>query len=106
MEYESMSLVELKKVARDHIPKIKSYYTMKRKALIEILSLKEFPARMKAEKMRVGELRNEAKSRGLKGFWKLDKDTLIEMLYPSSQQDNKNDDHTKEHDDPQASESE
>jgi hypothetical protein len=106
MEYESMSLVELKKVARDHIPKIKSYYTMKRKALIEILSLKEFPARMKAEKMRVGELRNEAKSRGLKGFWKLDKDTLIEMLYPSSQQNNKNDDHAKEHDDPQASESE
>jgi len=106
MEYESMSLVELKKVARDHVPKIKSYYTMKRKALIEILSLKEFPQRMKAEKMRVEELRNEAKSRGLKGFWKLDKDSLIEMLYPSSQQDNKNDDHAKEHDDPQAGESE
>ena len=106
MEYESMSLVELKKVARDHVPKIKSYYTMKRKALIEILSLKEFPERMKAEKMRVGELRNEAKSRGLKGFWKLDKDSLIEMLYPSSQQDNKNDHHAEEHDDPQASESE
>ena len=106
MEYESMSLVELKKVARDHVPKIKSYYTMKRKALIEILSLKEFPERMKAEKMRVEELRNEAKSRGLKGFWKLDKDSLIEMLYPSSQQYNKNDDHAKEHDDPQASESE
>ena len=101
-----MSLVELKKVARDHVPKIKSYYTMKRKALIEILSPKEFPERMKAEKMRVGELRNEAKSRGLKGFWKLDKDSLIEMLYPSSQQDNKNDDHAEEHDDPQASESE
>ena len=101
-----MSLVELKKVARDHVPKIKSYYTMKRKALIEILSLKEFPERRKAEKMRVGELRNEAKSRGLKGFWKLDKDSLIEMLYPSSQQDNKNDDHAEEHDDPQASESE
>lgn len=101
-----MSLIELKKVARDHVPKIKSYYTMKRKALIEILSLKEFPERMKAEKMRVGELRNEAKSRGLKGFWKLDKDSLIEMLYPSSQQDNKNDDHAEEHDDPQASESE
>jgi hypothetical protein len=101
-----MSLVDLKKVARDHVPKIKSYYTMKRKDLIVILCLKEFPERMKAEKMLIDDLRKEAKSRGLKSFWKLDKDSLIEVLYPSSQQHNKNNHHTKEHDDPQTSEGE
>ena len=106
MDYSSLSLVELKKIARDHTPKIKSYYTMRRKELIDILSLEVFPERMKIEKMKVEELRAEAKNRGLKGFWKVDKETLIELLYPSSQKNNKNNNHTKEHDDPQASECE
>jgi hypothetical protein len=79
---------------------------MKRKELIEVLSLKEFPERMRIEKMRVEELRAEAKNRGLKGFWKKDKDTLLKLLYPNSQEDDKNNDHTKEHNDPQTSEGE
>jgi hypothetical protein len=72
MDIHSLSLQELKKVARDHKPKIKQYYVKSRLELIRLLSLKELPQEYIIEKMTIEELRAEAKRRGItKGIWKL-----------------------------------
>ena len=103
MDYQSMSLIELKQAAKGR--RIKQYYIMKRHELIEVLSLNELPFEMKLEKMTIIELREEAKRRGIKGFWGLNRDGLVQMLYPrnetaadKNQEDKSN---THEHNDPQ-----
>lgn len=106
MNYESMSLVELKQVAKTR--RIKQYYIMKRVQLIQLLSMKELPEPLKIEKMTIHELRDEAKRRGMRGFWTLRRDKLVETLFPEyavqegpTDQNEKDHGHTNEHDHPQ-----
>jgi hypothetical protein len=106
MNYDSMSLVELKQVAKTR--RIKQYYIMKRIQLIQLLSMKELPEPLKIEKMTIHELRDEAKRRGLRGFWTLRRDKLVETLFPehavqesAADQNQKDHRHTQKHDDPQ-----
>ena len=105
MNYHEMSLQELKQVAKNHTPKIKQYYIKSRAELIQILSMNEFPEEMIVAKKTIAELRTEARDRGHKNIWKLRRAELQELLYPSTKQDNKNDDGGKEHDRPQKNES-
>lgn len=81
MNYNSMSLVELKQQAKGR--RIKQYYIMKRRELIQLLSLPELPQSLKLEKLTILQLREEAKARGIRGFWGLSRGELLEMLYPS-----------------------
>lgn len=104
--YHEMSLVELKQEAKNHKPKIKQYYIKSRAELIQILTMAEFSEKMVVEKKTLAELRKEAQARKLPGIWKLRRAELVELLYPSTKQDNKNHDGGKEHDDPQESEGE
>ena len=78
-----MSLVELKKVAKTR--RIKMYYTKKRAELIQLLSMPELPDSFKLEKLTIVELREEAKKRGLRGFWGLSRESLLTLLYPDGQ---------------------
>jgi len=105
MDYSLMSLVELKQAAKNHIPKIKQYYVKSRSELISILSMEEFPETMKIEKMRIGELREKAKEQGHLNIWKLRRKELLELLYPSAQKDNQNDDSTQKHNSPESGKS-
>jgi len=73
MNYDSMSLVDLKKVAKTR--RIKMYYTMKRHDLIRLLSMPELPESYKLEKLTIVQLRDQAKQRGLRGFWTLSRVT-------------------------------
>jgi hypothetical protein len=82
MNYNSMSLVELKQQAKGR--RIKQYYIMKRRQLIQLLSLPELPQTLLLEKLTIVELREEAKTRGIRGFWGLSRGDLLEMLYPTS----------------------
>lgn len=101
-----MSLVELKQAAKNHTPKIKQYYVKSRSELISILSMTEFPEQMKIEKMRIAELREEAKKQGHSNIWKMRRRELLELLYPSAQQHHQNDNGTQKHDNPECSKSE
>lgn len=98
-----MSLIELKQAAKGR--RIKQYYIMKRRELIEILSLDELPFDMKLQKMTIVELRDEAKRRGVRGFWGLNRDALATLLYPGNEapadKNEKDESHTDEHNDPQ-----
>ena len=104
MDYSLMSLVELKQVAKNHIPKIKQYYVKSRSELISILSMEEFPETMKIEKMRIGELREIAKQQGHSNIWKMRRSELMELLYPSPQKHDQNDNRTQKHNNPQSGE--
>lgn len=106
MDYSAMSLVELKQAAKNHTPKIKQYYVKSRSELISILSMTEFPEQMKIEKMRIAELREEAKKQGHSNIWKMRRRELLELLYPSAQQHHQNDNGTQKHDNPECSKSE
>jgi len=99
-----MSLVDLKKAARDHVPKIKQYYIKSRAELIQILTMKEFTGEMINDKKTIAQLRKEAQERKLPGIWKMRRSELVELLYPSTQKYDQNNNGRKEHDDPQESE--
>lgn len=99
-----MTLAELKVIARDHNPPIKQYYIKSRLEIIKILSMKELPQSFILEKKTIAELRKEALEKGHKNIWKLKKHELMELVYPSSKKNDKDNDHTKEHDDPKHSE--
>ena len=105
MDYHTMSLNELKQIAKNHNPKIKQYYIKKRHELIEILSMTKFPDSYILDKKKRSELIEEAKERGFEKVWNLKRSELIELLYPSSKQNDKNNDHAEKHDDPKHSES-
>lgn len=105
MDYHTMSLSELKVVARDHRPRIKQYYIKSKGELIQLLSAKQLPDTMRIEKMRIQELREEARHRGyVTNIWKMRRNDLVELLYPSAQENNQNNDHTQKHDSPQEGE--
>ena len=106
MDYESLSLVELKQLAKNHTPKIKQYYVKSKAELIAILSMTEFPEEMKIAKMRMADLREEAKKRGHSNFWKMRREQLVQLLYTSPEKNDENDNHTEEHDDPEERERE
>jgi hypothetical protein len=59
---------------------------------------------MKIEKMRIGELREMAKQQGHLNIWKMRRSELLELLYPSTQQDDQNDNRTQKHNNPQSGE--
>jgi hypothetical protein len=98
MDYHSMSLIELKQAAKNHIPKIKQYYVKSRKELIEILTMKVIPEKMVIEKKTITQLREEAKNRNLTNIWKLRRQELVDLLYPSSQEYNQNNNRGDKHD--------
>jgi hypothetical protein len=102
MNYDSMSLVDLKKVAKTR--RIKMYYTMKRHDLIRLLSMPELPESFKLEKLTIVQLREQAKEKGLRGFWTLSRSELMNLLYPPLPTKQKNEDRNQEdeHDDPKA----
>jgi hypothetical protein len=102
----SLSLVELKYLAKIHNPPIKYYYIKSRLELIQILTMTEFPEEMKIEKKTIHQLRTEARDKGYLNVWKMRRPQLVELLYPSTNKDNKNDNHTKEHDNPKKSDGE
>jgi hypothetical protein len=83
MDYHTMSLVELKLIARDRTPKIKKYYIMPRAVLIEILSMDELPVSFVIEKKTIHVLRKEAQMKSLPNIWNLKRAELMELLYPS-----------------------
>jgi hypothetical protein len=106
MDYESLSLTELKQLAKNHVPKIKQYYIKSKAELITILNMKEFPLEMKVAKMSMEQLRAEAKKRGHTNFWKMRREQIVKLLYPNPQENYEDDNHTEEHDDPEESERE
>jgi len=100
-----MSFQELKIVAKNRRPRIKQYYIKSRVELIRLLSLNELPQAYLIEKKTIQELREEAKVRGFaNGIWKMSRTELVELLYPSTNQDNQNDDSGKKHNHPQTGE--
>jgi hypothetical protein len=104
MDYHSMSLAQLKLEAKNHTPKIKQYYIKSRLDLIKLLSLKEFPLEMVIAKKTIADLRKEAQERKLPNIWRLRRSELVELLYPSSKQDNEDDNNGKEHNNPEKGE--
>jgi hypothetical protein len=66
----------------------------------------EFPEEMKIEKKTIHQLRKEARDKGYLNVWKMRRPQLIDLLYPSTNKDNKNNDHTQKHDNPKKSEGE
>jgi hypothetical protein len=104
MDYHSMSLAELKLQAKNHTPKIKQYYIKSRLDLIKLLSMKEFPVEMVIAKKTIADLRKEAQERKLPNIWKLRRCELVELLYPSSKQDNEDNHGGKEHNNPEKGE--
>lgn len=104
-DIHSLSLVELKQLAKMHNPPIKSYYTKKRVELIQILTMKEFPAHMILEKKTIHQLRTEAREKGYLNVWKMRRPQLIELLYPGTKENNQNDNHTQKHNNPETCES-
>ena len=100
MDYSTLSLVELKKAAKGR--RIKQYYIMKRIELIRILSLPELPQEMKIEKMTIHELRRQAKERNIRGFWQLNRNGLVELLFHTPTNQNQEDKgNTDKHDTPE-----
>lgn len=95
-----MCLADLKKVARDHVPKIKRYYIKSRRELIELLTMPNLPQSLIIEKKTIAQLRQEAKDRGYGDIWKFKKAELIDLLYPGTEKDNKNNNHADKHDNP------
>ena len=82
MDYHSMSLAELKQIARDRTPKIKKYYIIPRAKLIELLLMDKLPESFIIEKKTIHELRKEAQAKQLPNIWNLKRSELMELLYP------------------------
>jgi hypothetical protein len=80
----ALSLVDLKQLAKGR--RIKQYYIMKRHQLIQILALPELPESLRREKLTIHELREEAKRKGVRGFWSLHREDLLNLLYPPQEE--------------------
>jgi hypothetical protein len=80
----TLSLVDLKQLAKGR--RIKQYYIMKRHQLIQILALPELPEHLRREKLTIQELREEAKRKGVRGFWGLHREDLLNLLYPPQEE--------------------
>jgi len=96
-----MSLPELKQAAKNHSPKIKQYYIKSRLELIKILTMTHFTEEMINSKKTIAVLRKEAQERKLPNIWKLRRAELVELLYPSTKQNDEDDNGGKKHDDPE-----
>jgi hypothetical protein len=83
MDYATMSLAELKQVAKGR--RIKLYYIMPKEELVRLLSLPELPLELQLQKKTIRQLRQEAKARNLTGFWGLSRGELLSLLYPDQQ---------------------
>jgi hypothetical protein len=81
-QLHSLSLADLKKVAKGR--RIKHYYIMPRAELLRLLSLPELPKNIVIEKLTIVQLRAEAKTKGIRGFWSLSRGQLVETLYPAT----------------------
>jgi len=81
--YQSMYLSDLKLIAKTR--RIKLYYVKTKEELIHLLTLPELPIEMKIEKMTIHQLRDEAKKRGIVGFWELRRPALVELLFPKNE---------------------
>ena len=81
MNYPSMKLSELKKVAKER-GGIKGYYTMSKKELISYLEMPQLPEWLVVTKMTVDTLRELAGQRRLRGYWGYSKAELIATLFP------------------------
>ena len=104
MDYDSMSLVELKQEAKVHTPKIKQYYIMTRVQLIQILKTKNFTQDMIVAKKTIAELRKEAQERKFPNIWKLRRAELVELLYPGTKQNDEDNNNRQKHNNPQKGE--
>ena len=82
MDYHTMSLAELKQVARDKTPKIKKYYIKPRAELIKLLMMETLPESFIIEKRTIHELRKEAQTKSIPNIWNMNKSELMELLYP------------------------
>jgi len=76
-----MDITELKLIAKER--RIKLYYIKRKAELIEILSFKELPFKFIIEKKTIHELRDEARLRGIENLMKLNRQGLVNILYPS-----------------------
>ena len=103
MEYAALSLVALKQIAKGRT--IKLYYVMPKDELVRLLSLPELPMELRLQKKTIRQLRQEAKTRNLSGFWGLSRGELLGLLYPDQQgaanKNEKNQRDANEHDAPQ-----
>jgi hypothetical protein len=103
MDYSTLSLLDLKRAAKGR--GIKLYYVRPKEELIQLLSLPELPLELRLQKKTIRELRQEAKSRNLRGFWGLSRGELLDLLYADQEgaahKNQKNESDTDEHDDPQ-----
>jgi hypothetical protein len=97
---DNLSLIELKKIAKTR--RIKQYYIMKKDDLLALLHMQDLPMKFKLEKMTITELRGLAKERGMRGFWGLPKEKLMNLLFPSVENEKQNNSQTSEHEDPQS----
>ena len=110
LNYAEMSLVELKQIAKER-RYIKLYYVLPKEELVRILSLPEPPLEMKLAKLTIKQLREEAKHRGIHGFWNLSRAELLSLLYPTplnkaaTNKNQQDQGHTHEHNDPQSHDS-
>jgi hypothetical protein len=80
INYNKMYLADLKLIAKTR--RIKMYYVKTKEELVTLLSMAELPQAMKVEKMTIHQLRDEAKKRGIVGFWELRRPALVELLFP------------------------
>jgi|688.fasta_scaffold00948_42 hypothetical protein len=100
---ESMTIIELKKLAKER--RIKQYYIMRRAQLIQILSLSELPKYLVLEKKTIIDLREEAKQKGMRGFWRMSRAEILELLYPDSPKSYENNSQAPKHDHPDSHDS-
>ena len=100
MDIHSLSVPELKKIAKDR--KIKQYYIKKRVELIELLMRTDLPLMNVVEKLTIKVLREQAKEKGVPKLYSLNRAQLVEILYPilSPKQKDKDNNGTEKHDDP------
>ncbi len=103
MDYSALSLVDLKRIAKER--RIKLYYVMPKDELVRLLSLPELPLELRLQKKTIRQLRQEAKSRNLSGFWGLSRNELLHRLYPDQEgapdKNEKNQRNADEHDPPE-----
>lgn len=105
--YNELSLVNLKKLAKGR--RIKLYYTKSIHELRWLLSQTDLPMNYKIEKLTIKQLREQAREKGIRGFWNLSRGDLVELLYPNgSLAPNQNDqdgNDSEKHNSPQANNS-
>jgi len=105
MNYHALEVCELKQEAKER--KIKMYYIMKKAQLIQLLSMKELPEKYIIEKKTIVMLKKEAVERNFPSVYKMNRQTLVELLYPhvygetGAQKNNKYYDGTDKHYDPE-----